>query len=54
LVTHRFKFEEAIIAFKATQAGRSDDGKAVIKAIISGPECWAAAKEIDNASKDGL
>jgi D-xylulose reductase len=38
LVTHRFKFEEAPLAFNTTRAGKSDDGKAVIKAIISGPE----------------
>jgi D-xylulose reductase len=38
LVTHRFKFDEAIVAFKATRAGKSEDGKGVIKAIISGPE----------------
>jgi len=37
LVTHRFSFEEAIIAFKATRSGKGDDGKGVIKAIISGP-----------------
>ncbi|KDR83630.1 hypothetical protein GALMADRAFT_235925 [Galerina marginata CBS 339.88] len=38
LVTHRFNFDEAIVAFKATKAGKSEDGKGVIKAIISGPE----------------
>jgi len=38
LVTHRFPFDQAIEAFKATQAGKSEDGKAVIKAIISGPD----------------
>jgi D-xylulose reductase len=37
LVTHRFRFEEAISAFDATKKGKSEDGKAVIKAIISGP-----------------
>ncbi|KAF5333075.1 hypothetical protein D9611_002419 [Ephemerocybe angulata] len=37
LVTHRFKFDDAIVAFKATKAGKSEDGKGVIKAIISGP-----------------
>ncbi|KAF8812548.1 xylitol dehydrogenase [Phlegmacium glaucopus] len=37
LVTHRFNFDEAIVAFKATRAGKSDDGIGVIKAIISGP-----------------
>ncbi|KAF9076750.1 xylitol dehydrogenase [Rhodocollybia butyracea] len=38
LVTHRYKFDEAIVAFQATRSGKSDDGKAVIKAIISGPD----------------
>jgi len=33
-----YKFEEAITAFKATKAGKSEDGKALIKAIIDGPE----------------
>jgi D-xylulose reductase len=37
LVTHRFKFEDAVTAFRTTQAGKSEDGKGVIKAIISGP-----------------
>lgn len=37
LVTHRFTFEEAPAAFKATRAGRGEDGKGVIKAMISGP-----------------
>jgi D-xylulose reductase len=36
--TFRFKFDEAIIAFKATRAGKSEDGKGVIKAIINGPD----------------
>ena len=34
----RFPFHKAIEAFEATQAGKSDDGKPVIKAIISGPD----------------
>nr|GAT59893.1 xylitol dehydrogenase [Mycena chlorophos] len=38
LVTHRFPFDDAITAFKATRAGKSEDGKGVIKAIISGPD----------------
>ncbi|KAF7776014.1 hypothetical protein Agabi119p4_4407 [Agaricus bisporus var. burnettii] len=38
LVTHRFAFNDAIVAFKATRAGKSENGKGVIKAIISGPE----------------
>ena len=33
-----FPFKDAFEAFKATQAGKSDDGKPVIKAIISGPD----------------
>jgi len=37
LVTHRFRFEEAISAFNATKKGKSEDGKDLIKAIISGP-----------------
>jgi len=37
LVTHRYHFNEAIVAFKAIRAGKSEDGKGVIKAIISGP-----------------
>ena len=38
LVTHRFSFEQAVDAFQATRAGKSPDGKAVIKAVISGPD----------------
>ncbi|KAL5532590.1 hypothetical protein ACEPAF_4364 [Sanghuangporus sanghuang] len=42
LVTHRFKFEDAITAFEVTRAGKSVDGKGqtknVIKTIISGPD----------------
>ncbi|KAI0068828.1 xylitol dehydrogenase [Artomyces pyxidatus] len=38
MVTHRFKFDDAVTAFKATKAGKSEDGKALIKAIISGPD----------------
>ncbi|EGO02183.1 hypothetical protein SERLA73DRAFT_86416 [Serpula lacrymans var. lacrymans S7.3] len=38
LVTHRFPFESALQAFKTTRQGKSDDGKGVIKAIISGPD----------------
>ncbi|KAI9512231.1 xylitol dehydrogenase [Russula earlei] len=37
LVTHRFKFEDAAKAFDATMKGCSDDGRGLIKAIISGP-----------------
>ncbi|KAF8897645.1 xylitol dehydrogenase [Infundibulicybe gibba] len=38
LVTHRFAFNDAIVAFQATRKGKSEDGKGVIKAIISGPD----------------
>ncbi|KAI0053005.1 xylitol dehydrogenase [Auriscalpium vulgare] len=38
MVTHRFKFTDAVTAFKATKAGKSEDGKPLIKAIISGPD----------------
>ncbi|PVF96298.1 putative xylitol dehydrogenase [Serendipita vermifera] len=38
LVTHRFKFDDAKEAFETTRKGKSEDGKGVIKAIISGPE----------------
>lgn len=37
LIQPSFTFEEAITAFDATKKGKSEDGKAVIKAIISGP-----------------
>ncbi|KII95079.1 hypothetical protein PLICRDRAFT_48049 [Plicaturopsis crispa FD-325 SS-3] len=38
LVSHRFAFTDAVTAFEATKAGKSTDGKGVIKAIISGPD----------------
>ncbi|KAL6309655.1 xylitol dehydrogenase [Sparassis latifolia] len=38
LVTHRYPFTAAIEAFETTKAGKSADGKGVIKAIISGPD----------------
>ncbi|EKM59197.1 uncharacterized protein PHACADRAFT_249477 [Phanerochaete carnosa HHB-10118-sp] len=38
LITHRFKFEEAKEAFQANRVGKGADGKAVIKAVISGPD----------------
>jgi len=38
LVTHRFTFEQAIEAFNTTKTGKSQDGKPVIKAVISGPD----------------
>jgi len=34
----RYKFEDAITAFEATKKGKSEDGKGLIKAIISGPD----------------
>ncbi|RDB22816.1 putative D-xylulose reductase A [Hypsizygus marmoreus] len=43
LVTHRYAFNEAVVAFNATRAGKSEDGKGVIKAIISGPDFPADA-----------
>lgn len=38
LVTHRFTFEDAVTAFEVTRSGKSQDGKGVIKAVISGPD----------------
>ncbi|CCM03159.1 uncharacterized protein FIBRA_05281 [Fibroporia radiculosa] len=38
IITHRFSFDQAIEAFQTTRAGKSPDGKAVIKAVISGPD----------------
>ncbi|THH14889.1 hypothetical protein EW146_g5503 [Bondarzewia mesenterica] len=38
MVTHRFAFTDAVAAFNATKAGRTEDGRALIKAIISGPD----------------
>ncbi|KAG8988183.1 hypothetical protein FRB90_002893 [Tulasnella sp. 427] len=38
LVTHRFSFDDAKQAFETTKAGKSADGKGVIKAIIEGPQ----------------
>jgi D-xylulose reductase len=32
-----FRFENSPLAFQTTRNGQSDDGKGVIKAIISGP-----------------
>jgi len=34
----RYAFKDAIAAFRATRFGKSEDGRGVIKAIISGPE----------------
>ena len=33
-----FKFEDAVNAFETTKKGKSEDGKGLIKAIISGPD----------------
>ncbi|KAG8852393.1 hypothetical protein FRB96_008739 [Tulasnella sp. 330] len=38
LVTHRYKFDEAVEAFEAMKAGKGKDGNGVIKAMIDGPE----------------
>ncbi|WVW83832.1 chlorophyll synthesis pathway protein BchC [Kwoniella bestiolae CBS 10118] len=38
LLTHTFKFKDALEAFEITKAGRDKDGKFVIKCVIDGPE----------------
>ena len=38
LVTHRYSFDEAARAFQGVHKGKSEDGRPVIKAIISGPD----------------
>jgi len=38
LITHRFKFEDAAVAFQATRSGKGGDGRGVIKVVISGPD----------------
>jgi D-xylulose reductase len=38
LITHRYKFDDALKAFEVTRSGKSEDGKAAIKVIIDGPE----------------
>jgi D-xylulose reductase len=38
LVTHRFKFTDALKAFQVTQAGKDEQGQAAIKCVIEGPE----------------
>lgn len=38
LITHRLPFNQTLDAIKIVQAGKSEDGKPVIKAIISGPD----------------
>ncbi|KAK4705582.1 hypothetical protein P7C70_g620, partial [Phenoliferia sp. Uapishka_3] len=37
LITHRYTFKEAELAFKVNQDGKSSDGKPAIKIIIDGP-----------------
>ncbi|KAI0036643.1 xylitol dehydrogenase [Vararia minispora EC-137] len=37
LVSHRFKFEDAVNAFEVARKGHSEDGKSTMKVIISGP-----------------
>jgi D-xylulose reductase len=38
LLTHTFKFTDALEAFEITKAGKDKDGKFVIKCVIDGPE----------------
>ncbi|AAW40827.1 hypothetical protein CNBA2420 [Cryptococcus deneoformans B-3501A] len=38
LLTHTFKFEDALEAFEITKNGRDKNGKGVIKCVIDGPE----------------
>jgi D-xylulose reductase len=38
LAVPRYAFDDAKTAFRATRAGKSDDGKGLVKAIISGPD----------------
>ncbi|KAK6910170.1 chlorophyll synthesis pathway protein BchC [Kwoniella mangroviensis CBS 8507] len=38
LLTHTFKFKDALEAFEITKAGTDKDGKFVIKCVIDGPE----------------
>jgi threonine dehydrogenase-like Zn-dependent dehydrogenase len=38
LLTHTFKFGDALEAFEITKAGKDRDGKFVIKCVIDGPE----------------
>jgi D-xylulose reductase len=44
LVTHRFKFEEAVKAFGVTQNGKDEDGK------VSSPLSWAGAIDMTRTS----
>jgi len=34
IVTHRYNFDDALMAFEATARGKGEDGKAVIKVQI--------------------
>lgn len=38
LLTHTFKFKDALEAFEITKNGKDKDGKFVIKCVIDGPE----------------
>lgn len=38
LLTHTFKFGDALEAFEITKAGKDKEGKFVIKCVIDGPE----------------
>lgn len=38
LLTHTFKFTDALEAFEITKAGKDKDGNFVIKCVIDGPE----------------
>jgi len=38
LLTHTFKFTDALEAFEITKAGKDKDGRFVIKCVIDGPE----------------
>lgn len=38
MALRRYSFEQAVEAFQTTRAGKSADGKGVIKAVISGPD----------------
>jgi D-xylulose reductase len=44
LVTHRFKFEEAVKAFGVTQNGKDEDGK--VSSLLS----WAGAIDMTRTS----
>ena len=37
LLTHTFKFEDALEAFESTKNGKDREGKLVIKCVIDGP-----------------